>query len=53
MSLWTLYFIYYKSFNTNINRFAGVSVSSDGSMEKRKELVCKNSTAVFAVHEFY
>jgi len=24
MSSWTLYFIYYKSFNTNINRLAGV-----------------------------
>ncbi|CBL13019.1 hypothetical protein RO1_25610 [Roseburia intestinalis XB6B4] len=35
MSSWTLYFIYYKSFNTNINRFAGVFVSPDGSMERK------------------
>ena len=38
MSSWTLYFIYYKSFNTNINRFAGVLFRR---MEVWKErLVC-------------
>lgn len=41
MSSWTLYFIYYKSFNTNINRLAGVFFFRRMEVWKERLVSCK------------